>query len=88
MIDIQILRNDIGIAKDKLLSRGFDLDVATFQALENVRKDLQVKTQDLQEKRNSISKEIGISKSKNENTDLLMKSVNALSDDKRLANQN
>lgn len=50
MIDIQILRNDIGIAKDKLLSRGFDLDVATFQALENVRKDLQVKTQDLQEK--------------------------------------
>jgi seryl-tRNA synthetase len=43
MIDIQILRNDIGIAKDKLLSRGFDLDVATFQALENVRKDLQVK---------------------------------------------
>lgn len=50
MIDIQILRNDIGIAKDKLLSRGFDLDVATFQALENLRKDLQVKTQDLQEK--------------------------------------
>ena len=81
MIDIQILRNDIGIAKDKLLSRGFDLDVATFQALENVRKDLQVKTQDLQEKRNSISKEIGSSKSKNENTDLLMKSVNSLSDD-------
>ena len=81
MIDIQILRNDIGIAKDKLLSRGFDLDVATFQALENLRKDLQVKTQDLQEKRNPISKEIGISKSKNENTDLLMKSVNALSDD-------
>lgn len=50
MIDIQILRNDIGIAKDKLLSRGFDLDVATFKALENLRKDLQVKTQDLQEK--------------------------------------
>ena len=45
-------------AKDKLLSRGFDLDVATFQSLENVRKELQVKTQDLQEKRNSISKEI------------------------------
>jgi len=36
---------------------------------------------DLQEKRNSISKEIGIAKSKNENTDLLMKSVNAISDD-------
>ena len=81
MIDIQILRNDIELAKEKLLNRGFDLDIATFQSLENVRKELQVKTQELQEKRNSISKEIGIAKSKNENIDLLMKSVNAISDD-------
>ena len=81
MIDIQILRNDIELAKEKLLNRGFDLDIATFQSLENVRKELQVKTQELQEKRNSISKEIGIVKSKNENIDLLMKSVNAISDD-------
>ena len=81
MIDIQILRNDIEFVKQKLSSRGFDLDLSTFQSLENVRKELQVKTQDLQEKRNSISKEIGIAKSKNENTDLLMKSVNAISDD-------
>ena len=81
MIDIQLLRNDIEFVKQKLSSRGFDLDLSTFQSLENVRKELQVKTQDLQEKRNSISKEIGIAKSKNENTDLLMKSVNAISDD-------
>jgi len=81
MIDIQILRNDIEFVKQKLSSRGFDLDVRAFQSLENARKELQVKTQDLQEKRNSISKEIGIAKSKNENTDLLMMNVNAISDD-------
>jgi seryl-tRNA synthetase len=81
MIDIQILRNDIEFVKQKLSSRGFDLDVSTFQSLENLRKELQVKTQDLQEKRNSISKEIGVAKSNNENTDLLMKGVNAISDD-------
>ncbi len=81
MIDIQILRNDIELVKQKLSSRGFDLDVNAFQLLENTRKKLQVKTQDLQEKRNSISKEIGISKSKNEDTNLLMKSVNEISDD-------
>mgnify|MGYP000947655900 CR=1 FL=1 len=81
MIDIQLLRNDIEITKEKLASRGFELDAATFQSLENTRKVLQVKTQDLQEKRNSISKEIGIAKSKNENTDALMASVNAISDD-------
>ena len=53
MIDIQLLRNDIEITKEKLASRGFELDAATFQSLENTRKVLQVKTQDLQEKRNS-----------------------------------
>ena len=81
MIDIQLLRNDIEITKEKLASRGFELDAATFQSLENTRKALQVKTQDLQEKRNSISKEIGIAKSKNENSDALMVNVNAISDD-------
>ena len=81
MIDIQLLRNDIEITKEKLASRGFELDTATFQSLENTRKVLQVKTQDLQEKRNSISKEIGIAKSKNENSDALMVNVNAISDD-------
>lgn len=81
MIDIQLLRNDIEITKEKLASRGFELDAATFQSLENTRKVLQVKTQDLQEKRNSISKEIGIAKSKNENSDALMVNVNAISDD-------
>ena len=81
MIDIQLLRSDIETTKEKLASRGFDLDATTFQSLENTRKALQVKTQDLQEKRNSISKEIGIAKSKNENTDALMASVNAISDD-------
>ena len=81
MIDIQLLRNDIEITKEKLASRGFELDAATFQSLENTRKVLQVKTQDLQEKRNSISKEIGIAMSKNENSDALMVNVNAISDD-------
>ena len=81
MIDIQLLRSDIETTKEKLASRGFDLDATTFQSLENTRKALQVKTQDLQEKRNSISKEIGIAKSKNENTDALMANVNAISDD-------
>ena len=40
MIDIQILRNDIEFVKQKLSSRGFDLDVSAFQSLENVRKEL------------------------------------------------
>jgi len=84
MIDIQLLRSDIETTKEKLASRGFDLDAATFQLLENTRKALQVKTQDLQEKRNFISKEIGIAKSKNENTDALMANVNAISDDLKM----
>ena len=84
MIDIQLLRSEIETTKEKLASRGFDLDASFFQSLENTRKALQVKTQDLQEKRNSISKEIGIAKSKNENTDALMANVNAISDDLKM----
>ncbi|MSQ80519.1 MAG: serine--tRNA ligase [Candidatus Methylopumilus sp.] len=81
MIDIQLLHNDIQLIKQKLANRGFVLDINTFQSLENARKALQVKTQDLQKKRNSISKEIGIAKSTNESTDTLMKDVNAISED-------
>lgn len=88
MLDIQLLRNDIEIAKQKLASRGFDLDVSTFQLLEEARKAIQITTQDLQEKRNFLSKEIGIAKSKNENADALMRDVNIIFEDLKKSESN
>jgi seryl-tRNA synthetase len=64
MLDIQRLRNDIDAVAEQLATRKFKLDKAAFLALEEERKRIQTQTQDLQAKRNSVSKEIGIAKSK------------------------
>lgn len=59
MLDIQHLRNDPAAVAAKLAGRGFSLDTAAFEKLENSRKALQVKTEELQARRNSVSKQIG-----------------------------
>jgi seryl-tRNA synthetase len=77
MLDIQLLRSDLaGVAK-RLAGRGFDLDTATFQALEAERKSVQVETQELQARRNQLSKQVGQAKAKGEDAAPLMAQVNA-----------
>ena len=56
MLDIQLLRNNIDAVAQRLATRGYTLETATFQKLENERKTLQTRTQDLQASRNSLSK--------------------------------
>lgn len=60
MLDPKYIRGDINEAKERLATRKFNLDVKTLEELETKRKDLMVKTQDLQASRNSISKSIGL----------------------------
>lgn len=62
MLDIQQLRNDIQQIAQILSHRGYTLDVQTFENLEQQRKTLQIKTEELQAERNSISKQIGMLK--------------------------
>ena len=60
MLDPNLLRNDLPALAERLRqSRGFSLDVDALQTLENERKQLQVRTQELQNLRNTRSKEIG-----------------------------
>lgn len=66
MLDPQLLRNELETCATKLARRGFTLDVATLQNLEEQRKELQVETQRLQSERNSQSKSIGQAKAKGE----------------------
>ena len=81
MLDIQLLRTDLaGIAK-RLAGRGFQLDVEVFRGLENERKAIQVKTQELQAKRNQSSKLIGQAKAKGEDTSGIMAEVSTLGDE-------
>jgi seryl-tRNA synthetase len=81
MIDIQLLRKDIDNVAARLATRKFQLDVAGFNALEAERKAIQTRTEELQSKRNSLSKQIGMLKGKGEDTTALMAEVAGLADE-------
>ncbi len=81
MLDIQLLRKDIdGVAK-RLADRGFTLDVAAFSALEAERRAIQTRTEELQAKRNSLSKQIGAMKGRGEDTSAVMAEVAGIGDE-------
>ena len=66
MLDPQLLRNDIETVAARLAARPFQLDVAGFQAIEQERRAVQGRTQDLQAARNQFAKRIGQGKAKGE----------------------
>ena len=81
MLDSKFLRQDIEEAATRLAGRGFTLDVAQINALEEQRKALQVKTQELQNERNTRSKAIGQAKARGEDIEPLRAEVGKLGDD-------
>jgi seryl-tRNA synthetase len=81
MLDIQLLRKDLATVADRLASRGVQLDTERISALEAERKDIQTRTQDLQAKRNQLSKQIGIAKGKGEDAAPMMAEVAGLGDE-------
>lgn len=66
MLDSKLLRTELDATAEKLAHRGFTLDVETLRSLEEQRKSIQVKTEELQSLRNSRSKLIGQLKGKGE----------------------
>lgn len=81
MLDIQLLRTHIDQVAARLATRGFQLDVARFQALEQERKQLQTATQELQARRNATAKQIGMAKAKGEDVSPIMAEVASLGDE-------
>jgi len=81
MIDIQLLRKDIDNVAERLAARKFKLDVDAYNALEGERKAIQTRTEELQSKRNSLSKQIGMLKGKGEDTSAVMAEVAGLGDE-------
>ena len=78
MLDPQILRKDLVHVASQLKRRDFVLDISSLQVLECKRKEFQVATELLRSERNKISKNIGIAKSKGEDTTLLLDKVGQL----------
>ncbi len=81
MLDPALLRSRLAETAARLKeTRGFDLDVAAVEALENQRKQLSTETQELQNLRNTRSKAIGQAKAKGEDVASLMAEVAGIGD--------
>ncbi len=82
MLDPALLRQQPAELAQRLRdSRGYELDVAAFESLEADRKRIQVRTQELQNLRNSRSKAIGHAKAKGEDVSAIMAEVAAFADE-------
>ena len=85
MLDINLFRNELPKVIAGLAARGVTLDAARFESLESERKDIQSRTQQLQAKRNALSKEIGAAKGRGLDATALLTEVAGIGDEtKRL----
>jgi seryl-tRNA synthetase len=80
MLDVTLLRKDAAGVAARLKTRGFELDVAAFASLEADRKAVQVRTEELQARRNALSKQIGQLKSRGEDASVPMAESSAIPD--------
>ncbi|HTH95757.1 MAG TPA: serine--tRNA ligase [Rhodocyclaceae bacterium] len=81
MIDIQLLRSQLDHVTARLATRGLKFDADGFVLLENARKGLQINTQELQAKRNALSKQVGVLKSKGEDASAVLAEVASIGDE-------
>ncbi|MBT9487423.1 MAG: serine--tRNA ligase [Rubrivivax sp.] len=83
MLDINLLRRDLDGVVAQLQRRKNPqpfLDVPLYTALEAERKQIQTSTEQLQARRNALSKQIGQAKGKGEDTSALMAEVGGIAD--------
>src|SRR5215831_6598833 len=81
MLDIQLLRKDLPAVVAGLKRRGYDFDEAGFRALEDERRKVQSRTEELQGKRNTLSKQVGMLKGKGEDASAVMQDVAGIGDE-------
>ena len=80
MLDLKLLRTDIAGVAARLKIKNFDLDIATFERLDESRKALQIESENLQSERNTKSKSIGHAKGRGEDNVPLLAEVSHLGD--------
>ena len=85
MLDPRLFRTDLDFVTEQLARRSFTFNPEAYVELEARRKDVQVKTQDLQNERNSRSKTIGLAKAKGEDVQPLLDEVQHLGDELKAA---
>ena len=87
MLDAKLFRGELDSLAKELSRRGYELDTEAVVALEARRRDLQTKTQELQNQRNTRSKEIGAAKAKGDDIEPLLVEVNDMGEDLKRCEQ-
>jgi seryl-tRNA synthetase len=80
MLDLQLIRKDLDGVVRRLAERGFTFDAAAFSALEAERREIQIRTEEMQSRRNSLSKQVGILKGKGEDASAVLTEVGGIGD--------
>lgn len=78
MLDSRLVRTQPQEIAQQLATRGFELDVAALEQLETQRKEVQMRTEQLQSERNSSAKSIGQAKARGEDIAPLLAAVEQL----------
>ena len=81
MLDPKLIRGDLDATAEQLAKRGFTLDVDKLAALEQQRREIQKRTQELQNERNQRSKAIGQAKARGEDIQPLLDQVANMGDE-------
>lgn len=85
MLDPKLLRGDLSDLQAKLATRGYQLDIDFWQDLEQRRKSLQIKTEDLQAQKNQGAKKIGELKRNGQNAEELLQQMEVVSQSMKVA---
>lgn len=72
MLDQNLLRKNFDEVVARLKTRNFDFPVEKYQTLEEERKTVQTKTEELQAKRNQLAKQVGMAKKNGEDATALL----------------
>jgi len=80
MLDPKILRTDLEAIAGQLKTKKYNLDIAAFNALEEQRKSVQIRTEELQSERNTKSKNIGKLKAAGDDIQPLLDEMASLGD--------
>lgn len=80
MLDARFVRENIDVLKKALKKRGYEIDLSEFLSLEEQRLSLLKESEELRNKRNVVSEEIGKMKRQGQNADSLVAEMKGVSD--------
>ena len=78
MIDTNLIKDDPQVVVKNLESRNYNFEIDVYKSLEENRKQFQTETEDLQAKRNSLSKEYGLLKKEGKDDPTLSTKIETL----------